>query len=118
MPSNCPGLRRYLAQSLGFEIERVETFRGLVGPEVLATPAFKDNILSFGVCYGLCLQALGSAGLRTNLLPKEITMDRLIRRKKPWAVAAAALVMLACTISYAAHSMQFSTVKEAEWNPL
>ena len=110
-----PGLRRYLAQSLGFEIERVESFRGLVGPEVLATPAFKDNILSFGVCYGLCLQALGSAGLRTNLLPKEITMDRLIRRKKPWAVAAAAVVMLACTISFAAHSMQFSTVKESQW---
>ena len=113
-----PGLRRFLAQSLGFEIERVETFRGLVGPEVLATPAFKDNILSFGVCYGLCLQALGSAGLRTNLLPKEITMDRLIRRKKPWAVVAAALVMLACTISFAAHSMQFGTVKESQWTAL
>ena len=110
-----PGLRRYLAQSLGFEIERVEAFRGLVGPEVLATPAFKDNILSFGVCYGLCLQALGSAGLRTNLLPKEITRDRLIRRKKPWAVAAAAVIMLACTISYAAHSLQVATVKESRW---
>ena len=110
-----PGLRRYLAQSLGFEIERVEAFRGLVGPEVLATPAFKDNILSFGVCYGLCLQALGCGGLRTNLLPKEITMDRLIRRKKPWAVAAAALVMLACTISYTAHAVQFGAVKEAPW---
>ncbi len=109
------GLRRYLAQSLGFEIDRVEAFRGLVGPEILATPAFKDNILSFGVCYGLCLQALGSGGLRTNLLPKEITMDRLVRRKKPWAVAAAALVMLACTVSYTAHSMQFSAVKEDLW---
>ena len=54
-----PGLRRYLAQSLGFEIERVEAFRGLVGPEVLATPAFKDNILSFGVCYGLVLAGPG-----------------------------------------------------------
>jgi len=109
------GLRRYLAQSLGFEIERVESFRGLVGPEVLATPAFKDNILSFGVCYGLCLQALGQSGLRTNLLPKEITRDRLIRRKKPWAVAAAALVMLACTVSYAAYAMQSRSVREAEW---
>ncbi len=113
-----PGLRRYLAQSLGFEIERVETFRGLVGPEVLSTPALKDNILSFGVCYGLCLQALGSSGLRTNLLPKEITMDRLIRRKKPWAVVAAAVIMLACTISYTFHAMQFSAVKEARWKTL
>ena len=114
-----PGLRRYLAQSLGFDIQRVDAFRGLVGPEVLATPAFKDNILSFGVCYGLCLQALGRAGLRTNLLPKEITMDRIIRRKKPWAVVAAAVLMLACTISYAAHSMQYGSVTEKpDWAPL
>ena len=104
-------MRRYLAQSLGFEIERVDAFRGLVGPEVLATPAFKDNILSFGVCYGLCLQGLQSGGLRTNLLPREISMDRLIRRKKPWAVAAAALVMLACTVSYAAYALQYNAVK-------
>jgi type IV pilus assembly protein PilM len=113
-----PGLRRYLAQSLGFEIERVETFRGLVGPEVIATPAFKDNILSFGVCYGLCLQALGVGGLRTNLLPKEITRDRLVRNKKPWAVAAAAVVLLACTLSYAAHAMQFNSVKDSLWKSL
>ena len=86
--SKLPGLRRYLAQSLGFEIERVDAFRGLSGSGVLATPVFKDNILSFGVCYGLCLQGLGSAGLRTNLLPREISMDRLIRRREPWAVAA------------------------------
>jgi type IV pilus assembly protein PilM len=110
-----PGLRRYLAQSLGFEIERVDSFRGLVGAEVLATPAFKDNILSFGVCYGLCLQAIQSGGLRTNLLPKEISMDRLIRRKKPWAVAAAAVVMLACTVSYAAYALQYNAVKEGIW---
>jgi len=113
-----PGLRRFLAQSLGFEIERVEAFRGLIGPEVLATPAFKDNILSFGVCYGLCLQAMGSAGLRTNLLPKEITRDRLIRRKKPWAVLAAALVLLAILVNVAAHSVQVSTVRESQWKPL
>ena len=105
-----PGLRRYLAQSLGFEIERVEASAAWIGPEVMATPAFKDNILSFGVCYGLCLQGLGSGGLRTNLLPKEIIMDRLIRRKKPWAVAAAAVVMLACSLSFASYAASLGGV--------
>ena len=113
-----PGLQKFLAQGLGFTIERVERFRGLVGPEVLATPAFKDNILSFGVCYGLCLQALQTGGLKTNLLPKEISMDRLIRRKKPWAVAAAAIVMLACTVSYAAYALQCHAVTTKDWDPV
>ena len=38
----------------------------------------------------LCLQALGKANLETNLLPKEILTERIIRAKKPWALAIAA----------------------------
>ena len=50
---------------------------------MLAAPTFKENLLSFGVCYGLALQGLGKGGLQTNLLPKEIVKDRLIRRRSP-----------------------------------
>ena len=113
-----PGLRRYLSQSLGYDIQRVECFRGLDGPEVINAPSFKENILSFGVCYGLTLQGLGLGGLKTNLLPKQIVKDRLIREKKPWAVAAVAVLLLACTLSYAAYSfICLRTVTSADWAP-
>jgi type IV pilus assembly protein PilM len=95
-----PGLQRYLAQNMGFEFGRVESFRGLTGPAVVDAPAFKENILSFGVCYGLALQGLKQAAIRTNLLPRELMKDRMIRAKKPWAVGAAAALLLGCTISY------------------
>jgi type IV pilus assembly protein PilM len=107
-----PGLRRYLAQSLGFEIHRLEEFRGLSGSQVLTAPAFKENSLCFGVCYGLAVQGVGRAGLRTNLLPKEILKDRLVRQKKPWAVAAAAAVLLACAISFGTYSHGLSNVEK------
>ncbi|MBN2473750.1 MAG: type IV pilus assembly protein PilM [Pirellulales bacterium] len=110
-----PGLRRYLAQSLGFDIVRLEEFRALSGSEVLTAPAFKDNLLCFGVCYGLALQGLGKSGLRTNLLPKEIVQDRVVRQKKPWAVAAAATVLLGCGIGFAAQARSLSTVQEDLW---
>jgi type IV pilus assembly protein PilM len=110
-----PGLRRYLSQSLGFEIERLEAYRGLVGPQVLAAPAFKENALCFGACYGLALQGLGKGGLRTNLLPKEILKDRLIRQKKPWAVAAAAVLLLACAVSFASYSFGLGEVRDEKW---
>ncbi|MGO8688522.1 MAG: type IV pilus assembly protein PilM [Thermoguttaceae bacterium] len=110
-----PGLRRYLSQSLGFEIQRVDSFRGLEGSEVTAAPSFKENILSFGVCYGLALQGLGKGGLKTNLLPKEILRDRLIREKKPWAVAAAATLLLACSLSFAAYSASLGSVSSRLW---
>jgi type IV pilus assembly protein PilM len=112
-----PGLRRYLSQSLGFEIQRVDSFHGMVGPEVAATPAFKENILSFGVSYGLGLQALSKGGLRTNLLPKEIVTARLIRDKKPWAVAAAAVLLLGCAVSYAAYALSVGAVRDSTWKP-
>jgi type IV pilus assembly protein PilM len=110
-----PGLRRYLVQSLGYEIERVESFRGLVGSQVLSSPVFKENVICYGVCYGLALQGLGKSGIYTNLLPKEIVHDRLIKQKKPWAVAAVASLLLACGISFGAYSLTLGSVDAARW---
>lgn len=98
-----PGLQRYLAQNIDQPVKTVDDYPGLVGGSVTAVPQFKDNILSFAVAYGLCVQELGSAQLRTNLLPPEITTQRLVRSKKPWAVAAAAALLLGMTINFFSH---------------
>ncbi len=110
-----PGLRRYLSQSLGYEIEKLDSFQRLGGPQVVNAPSFKENLLSFGVAYGLALQGLGKAAVHTNLLPKEIILDRLIGRKKPWAIAAAALLLLGCGISFAAYSLALAGVDASRW---
>ena len=111
-----PGLRRYLAQSLGFEVARLESYQKLAGPEVLGAPAFQENQLCFPVCYGLALQGLKKSPLRTNLLPREIVKDRVINAKKPWAVAAAAVLLAACTISFVSHVLAWSTVKKDKFD--
>jgi type IV pilus assembly protein PilM len=112
-----PGLRRYLSQSLGYDIEKIDTFRSLEGAQVVASPNFQENLLSFGVSYGLALQGLGKGAVHTNLLPREIVQSRLIKRKKPWAVAAAALVLLGCAVNYAAHSLALGGVNDPAWQP-
>ena len=89
-----PGLQKFLQQNLSNEVEKVEGFDRMVGDEVKGQPVFQDNMASFAVAYGLALQALGRSALRTNLLPPEIEQVRLIRAKKPWALAASALLML------------------------
>jgi len=90
-----PGLQKFLQQNLnGLEVEKLEDFTKLTGDEVKAAPQFVENLPSFGVSYGLALQGLGRSQLRTNLLPPEVEQVRLIRRKKPWALAASALLML------------------------
>jgi type IV pilus assembly protein PilM len=110
-----PGLRRYLAQNLGFEVERADSYACMVGPEVLSVPAFQENIGSFGVAYGLAVQALKKSALRTNLLPQELLKERMIRDKKPWAVAAAAILLLGCTLSFVSHSRVLATVENDAW---
>ncbi|MHC5537723.1 type IV pilus assembly protein PilM, partial [Singulisphaera rosea] len=89
-----PGLQKFLQQNLNHEVEKLETFFRIVGDDVKTAPQFQENIPSFGVAYGLGVQGLRKSGIHTNLLPPEIEQVRLIRAKKPWALAASALLML------------------------
>ncbi|MHC4400963.1 MAG: type IV pilus assembly protein PilM, partial [Planctomycetota bacterium] len=58
-----PGLQRYLGQSLGYEVVKMDKFRCLTGPEVVDAPAFKENRRSFASCYGLALQGFDRSTL-------------------------------------------------------
>ncbi len=89
-----PGLQKYLADKLSLEVKKPTKFEKIYGETVLNDPLFQENLLTFPVAYGLALQGLGQARLTTNLLPKEIVQDRLIRSKKPYAAAAAAMLLL------------------------
>ncbi|HEV3164263.1 MAG TPA: type IV pilus assembly protein PilM [Isosphaeraceae bacterium] len=89
-----PGLQKFLQQNLSHEVEKLETFDRLVGEEIVSAPQFQENLPSFAVAYGLGLQGLAKSQLRTNLLPPEMEQVRMIRRKKPWALAASVLLML------------------------
>lgn len=94
-----PGIRTFLEQNLGHDVERLENFDRLSGSTVTESPIFKDNLLSFATCYGLCVQALRPPKIRTNLIPAEVVQERMIRAKKPWAVAAAAALLAGLAIS-------------------
>ena len=114
-----PGLQKYLVQNLGYEVIELKQFKQLKGSGVVGSPVFKENMLSFPVAYGLAIQGCGRATLGTNLVPREIVRDRIIRTKKPWAVATAAVVLIGCAISYfgnwlpwrAAHPKDFAEAK-------
>ena len=95
-----PGLQQYLAKNLGYDVIHFDDFKRLEESAVRSSPAFKENQLAFGVCYGLCLQGLGAAKLNTNLIPRELLTERLVRAKKPWALASVAALLLACSFNF------------------
>lgn len=94
-----PGLGKFIAQSLNIEVERLGAFQRLTGDEVVRAPVFRENLLSFGVAYGLALQGLGLARIHTNLLPQEIQLERMVRSKKPWAALAAACLVVGTAVT-------------------
>ena len=107
-----PGLRQYLNKQLGMDVAKVSEFSKLKGAEVVAQPSFNSNVLSFGTCYGLCLQALKQGAIDTNLLPREIEVERIIRAKRPWVLASVSLLSLGLVLSYF-----FTTVAWWKVNP-
>lgn len=95
-----PGLRQYLNKQLELDIAKVTEFKNLSGSDVVGQKSFTDNLLSFAPCYGLCLQGLKKGHVKTNLLPQEIVVERIIRAKKPWVLASVGALMLGCMLGY------------------
>jgi len=115
-----PGLRSFIGKKLELELVELETWNRLKGSSVTASPTFRNNVLAYGNCYGLCLQALGVSQLQTNLLPRELLFDRLVESKKPWVVAAISLLLISLTFNYFLNYAQWNKVAhdQSGANPL
>ena len=109
------GLQKYLSQNLDYEVQKVDSFASLQGDTVTSAPAFQKNASSFASCYGLCLQGLGQSQLASSLLPPEIQKERLVREKKPWALATAAMVLLGSAIAFCGSTGQFVSTHESRF---
>ncbi len=111
-----PGLAAYLGKNLGFEVHTLDRFNRLGGDDILAIPTFRDNAPTFGVCYGLCLQGLGISQVHASLVPQEILRSRMIRAKKPWALAGLAALMIGMATNYFFTQRTWSTSHKDKWN--
>ncbi len=95
-----PGLRQYLNKQLEMDVAKISEYSKLKGSDVVAQPSFSSNVLSFATCYGLCLQGLKQGTINTNLLPREIEVERIVRAKKPWVLASVAMLTLGLVLSF------------------
>ena len=90
-----PGLQKYLQQNLSMTVDRPEVFKNVVPSPIADQPAFREQLLSFAVAYGLALQGLELTKVTSNLLPTEIAKQVVWRKKRPAFAAAAACLVLA-----------------------
>jgi type IV pilus assembly protein PilM len=111
-----PGLLQFLNKNLGMNVELYDKYPKLSGAEVLGAQPFKENAPAFGVVYGLCLQLLQRGPMRTNLLPRDIVLDRVVRMKKPWAVGALSLLLVGMVSHHAMLGQSYRPVRPEIWS--
>lgn len=88
------GLAKYLTQSLGVTVIKPDSFERLgISPEI-STAKFHENVSDFAVAYGLGVQLLGEAKIRTNMLPRKIARAMAWTLKAKVFTAAASVLLL------------------------
>lgn len=110
-----PGLAAYLGKNLGYDVHVLDRFNRLTGEDVLSIPTFRDNAPTFAVCYGLCLQGLQMSQVHTSLVPREIVTQRMVRAKKPWALAALSAILLGTTVQYIMTERSWDKTSDERW---
>lgn len=111
-----PGLLQFLNKNLGMDVNLYDKYPKLTGNEVLGAQQFKENAAAYGVVYGLCLQLLNRGPMRTNLLPRDIVLDRIIRNKKPWAVGALSLLLVGFATHHAMLGQSYRPLRPELWS--
>ncbi len=109
-----PGLQKFLEQNLNIPVVRIDNYSKLQISPAVNAPVFAENVLSFGVSYGLAVQGLGLAAVSTDLLPAQIARVRRWQEKRPWFGAAAAVLLLTLLMPLFRNFSDKSTLADSE----
>jgi len=92
--SKLMGVKEVLKQSLGLEVTTLSQFNTMGVGAAAASPEFMEQMSAYCVAMGLGLQGLGAAEINISMLPRSMVVEKLIARKRPFAVAALAILAL------------------------
>ena len=114
------GVAKFLQQSLGIKMVLPTEFKKITLGEGVNAAKFHENILDFGVAYGLGVQGASQAAIETNLLPRKLARIMNWKQKSNYVnIAAIILVAVAVLafgramkdkVAYATNSSQRSAI--------
>ena len=110
-----PGLQKFLEEKLQLDVRKLQQV-GAAGRRRRADGAGVHREHPDASRWPTAWRCKGCkrAKLLTNLLPPEIRTERLIRAKKPWAVAAAAALLIGLAGMMAGYGLNLRSYKNAE----
>lgn len=100
------GLREFLADRLKMPVEMLETFSATSGGDTA-------HAAWYGEALGCALAAAGVVAYKLNLMPKDIVAQRVLDSKKPFVLAAAAILLLVFAGLYVMTLQEKSKLQQA-----
>ena len=110
------GVKRFLGAALAYPVEAYGETNNIIVDTALNLHLFKKSSSAFGAALGLAVQGLGFGGVNTNLMPPQILKERILKRKRPMLIAAAAMLASA-SVLYAAVAFLQPTAYPIERDP-
>ncbi len=99
------GLLKYLQQTLQIPVEMPDSFKRLTMSAGVSPAKFHDNVCDFGIVYGLGLQGLELARIKSNLLPRSIARTMVWASKSKYFIGAASVLLLVSLLGFARTSL-------------
>lgn len=108
-------LRKLLSQQLGIEVFRFERFKQ-ISVDGAGAGDFEAASINLVTAYGLALQGLGETPISANLMPTTVLRESSWKRKTPYFVTAAAILLAAGGVSFVRPFMQSAGIQSASDN--
>ena len=108
-------LRKLLSQQLGIEVFRFERFKQ-ISVDGAGAADFEAASINLVSAYGLALQGLGQTPISANLMPTTVLREGSWKRKTPYFVTAAAILLAAGGVSFVRPFMQSAGIQSAADN--
>jgi type IV pilus assembly protein PilM len=89
------GIKKYLAEQLGIQVERVTTIRHFRVSRDVDLKLLQSELPAFATAFGSALQGVGAGVCRVDLIPQEEKLHKEFNRKKKHAYIAMGIVYAA-----------------------
>ncbi len=108
------GVAKYLQQTLGIPVIKPDSFERLKVSSELSSAKFHENVLDFGVVYGLAVQMLGQGKIESNLLPRKLARAMAWISKSKYFTVAAGVLLAVSILSFARTNYDLGRYKSNE----
>lgn len=107
------GMKEFFAQHLDYSVGLLDRLENITYGPGIDEGTIAEELSSYGVALGLALQAMGEGPIKINMLPREERLKKIIGKKKPFGIAAAAILGLCVGTSWLSSSRQLKQLESS-----